>query len=128
MRVLVLLIVIASIPAAVLAQVAPGSAVAALRTSTKTNSHPDTAPSVVIPPFSPGQIEGCVGENTISVATIKIGALFNLALGDNECNRRRDGWIMAALGDPEAAKERECDSPRVRAAYLRAGNPCKLDR
>lgn len=46
---------------------------------------------------------------------------------DEACIRRLDAREVKAMGDAEAAKEILCDSPKVRAAFLRVGRPCAID-
>lgn len=43
---------------------------------------------------------------------------------EKECSRRMYARLIAALGDPLAAKNVICSNEEVREAYKAAGNPC----
>ena len=106
---------------------APGSAVKAAQTATRSTTAPVTASGLLLAPSSAGQLENCSAEATVSPSTLRFGILINLFHAPKGCERRRDAWDMAVFGDLDAAKERMCQEAANRRAYAAAGRPCALE-
>lgn len=83
------------------------------------------------PPLSPGLTAGvpdnCEGSASGGVATGLFGLSFGFTSTREDCNRRADARVLAAIGDREAAEERLCESPKVREARALVGRPCRRD-
>jgi len=70
----------------------------------------------------------CSGSASIGGAGAGWGLSFGITKEDRACNAREDAkYIHGVTGDMSAAKERLCQMPENRAAFLRAGHPCAAD-
>lgn len=81
--------------------------------------------------IAPGLIASglsCSGSAAVGGAGGGWGFSFGLTKSDEACDTREDArYISTLIGDPGAAKERLCDSPKIRNAFKRAGRPCAGD-
>ena len=57
---------------------APGSAVTALKTATRSNTAAPTAPRLLLSPFPVGQVEFCAAEGSLSQGSLRTSILVNV--------------------------------------------------
>lgn len=70
----------------------------------------------------------CLASASLGGGWMGGAAALGFTTGDKACNIREDArYINGVTGDRLAAKERLCDSDKIREAFLRAGHPCIED-
>lgn len=69
----------------------------------------------------------CIISASGSVSVVGFGASIGAGIEDPDCTRRANAQLLAALGQPDAAREVLCANREVREAFQRSGRPCASD-
>ena len=128
MRAVLLVVMVSATATASMAQTVPpkGGAVPVQQQESRSTSKQDASGLQIPAGVALGQPESCSVETTLSTGQLRFGFLGNFPHEPEGCERRRDAFVEAVLGNPLAAKERMCDSKLVRASYERSGSPCAV--
>lgn len=85
------------------------------------------APSAIAPGLAASGLS-CSGSAALGGSGGGWGISLGITREDKFCNAREDAkYIQGVTGSIPAAKERLCDTPEIRAAFRRAGQPCAAD-
>ena len=85
------------------------------------------APSAITPGLIAGGLS-CSGSGSLGGSGAGWGLSLGITKEDRYCNAREDAkYIQGVTGSVAAAKERLCDTPEIRRAFARAGQPCAVD-
>ena len=87
----------------------------------------NTVPDVSAPGLTTTLTETCMGSTSAGGAVVGFGFSFGTTWRDSACVRRLDSRQLNSLGYQLGAKELMCDSDKIAAALMRAGQPCFRD-